>query len=102
MTLHRAINIALTLATVIVLVLTLSVSHLLDDHHAEWRESGELQDAIKHAQQEARRDRAAAQLCIRLRGPGAAPMWDENGSLVCSARRGPGRTLVADSAGLAK
>lgn len=70
----------------------------LDDHSAEWNHSTALRDAQQHAQAVDRRDRAAQQLCIRLHGPGVAATWDADDSLVCTARRGPARTVVAGGA----
>ena len=98
MTPHRAVNIALTAALVVGIAAILGTGHLLDDNSADWPESTALQDAQRHAQAEARRDRAAQQLCIRLHGPGVAPAWDGDGRLVCSARKGGAKTVVAGGA----
>ena len=95
---HRAINIALTAALVVAMATILSTGHLLDDHSADWSESTALRDAQQQAQANARRERAAQQLCIRLHGPGVAAAWDADDRLVCSARRGPARTVVAGGA----
>lgn len=52
-------------------------------------------EAQKQAQAEARKERAAAQLCVKLHGPGVAHGWTPDGALVCTARRGPARTVIA-------
>ena len=100
MTLHRAINITLTAALVVAMATILSTGHLLDDHSADWSESTALRDAQQQAQAVDRRNRAAQQLCIRLHGPGVAAAWDADDRLVCSARRGPARTVVAKGGAL--
>ena len=100
MTTHRLINIALTAALTAAMATILSTGHLLDDHSAEWNHSTALRDAQQHAQAVERRERAAQQLCIRLHGPGVAAAWDADDRLVCSARRGPARTVVAKGGAL--
>ena len=100
MTAHRLINIALTAALVVAVATILSTGHLLDDHSADWSESTALRDAQQQAQAVERRERAAQQLCIRLHGPGVAAAWDADDRLVCSARRGPARTVVAKGGAL--
>ena len=98
MTAHRAVNLALTIGLAVALAAILSTGHLLDDHSADWNHSTALQDAQQHAQAVDRRNRAAQQLCIRLHGPGVAATWDADDRLVCTARRGPARTVVAGGA----
>ena len=98
MTTHRLINIALTAAFTAAMATILSTGHLLDDHSADWSESTALRDAQQQAQAVERRNRAAQQLCIRLHGPGVAAGWDADDRLVCSARKGPARTVVAGGA----
>ena len=98
MTTHRLINIALTAALTAAMATILSTGHLLDDHSADWSESTALRDAQQQAQAVERRNRAAQQLCIRLHGPGVAAGWDADDRLVCSARKGPARTVVAGGA----
>ena len=100
MTAHRLINIALTAALTATVATILSTGHLLDDHSADWSESTALRDAQQQAQAVERRNRAAQQLCIRLHGPGVAAAWDADDRLVCSARRGPARTVVAKGGAL--
>ena len=100
MTTHRLINIALTAALTAAMATILSTGHLLDDHSADWSESTALRDAQQQAQAVERRERAAQQLCIRLHGPGVAAAWDADDRLVCSARRGPARTVVAKGGAL--
>jgi hypothetical protein len=98
MTLHRLTNIALSLGLAVALAAILGSSHLLDDNSAEWAQSTALRDAQQQAQAEARRERAAQQLCVKLHGPGVAAGWDADDRLVCTARRGPARTVVAGGA----
>ncbi len=98
MTPHRLANIALTLGLAVALAAILGSSHLLDDHSSEWPASTALQDAQRQAKAEARRDRAAQQLCIRLHGPGVAATWDADDRLVCRARKGGAKTVVAGGA----
>ena len=100
MSAHRLINIALTAALVVAMATILSTGHLLDDHSAEWNHSTALRDAQQHAQAIERRNRAAQQLCVKLHGGGAVVTWDADDRLVCSARRGPARTVVAKGGAL--
>ena len=98
MTPHRAVNIALTAGLTAGLAAILLAGKPLDDHSAEWSESTALRDAQQQAQAIERRERAAQQLCVKLHGPGVAAAWDADDRLVCSARRGPARTVVAGGA----
>ena len=98
MTPHRAINIALTAGLAAALAAILLAGPVLDDHSADWNHSTALRDAQQQAQAVERRNRAALQLCIRLHGPGVAAGWDADDRLVCSARKGPARTVVAGGA----
>ena len=98
MTAHRILNITLAIAGAVGIAAVLSTGHLLDDHSADWDHSTALQDAQRQAQAVDRRNRAAQQLCIRLHGPGVVPSWDADDRLVCRARRGPARTVVAGGA----
>lgn len=50
-----------------------------------------LSDAKKQAQQEARKDRAAAELCFKTTGYGSAPTWNDRGELVCRRHDGKGK-----------
>ena len=100
MTPHRAINIALTAGLAAALAAILLAGPVLDDHSSEWNHSTALRDAQQQAQAVERRNRAAQQLCIRLHGPGVAAGWDADDRLVCSARRGPARTVVAKGGAL--
>ena len=95
MTPHRAVNIALTAGLTAGLAAILLAGKPLDDHSADWAHSTALRDAQQQAQAVERRNRAAQQLCIKLHGPGVAAAWDADDRLVCSARRGPARTVVA-------
>ncbi len=97
---HRLVNLTLTAALTAAMATILSTGHLLDDHSADWSESTALRDAQQQAQAVDRRNRAAQQLCIRLHGPGVAAAWDADDRLVCSARRGPARTVVAKGGAL--
>lgn len=72
---------------VAVAVLLMGRAYMLDAD--DLRDVG-LTDAQLQAQQEARRERAAAQLCIKAYGPGVAPGWTADGRLTCqqhNARR---------------
>ena len=97
MTLHRAINITLTAALVVAMASILSTGHLLDDRSDEWAQSTALADAQKAAHAEQLRERAAAQLCVKLRGPGAGYRWTDDGYLVCHDHRN-GRSAVVVAA----
>ncbi len=91
MTPHRAINLAAAILLASVIAAALATSHLLDgpdNHRAEWAESTALADAQKAAQRATRQERAAAQLCMKLKGPNAAHAWTEDGQLVCRDNRG--------------
>ena len=91
---HRLMNWALAAA---ICVLAGLVYHL-DEPIAESIQQASLSDAQKQAQAEARRERAATQLCVRLHGLGVSHSWDADGRLVCKARRGNGQTIVAAGA----
>ncbi|MGH6627625.1 MAG: hypothetical protein ACRECD_13990 [Burkholderiaceae bacterium] len=83
------------------LALALGAAHLLDgpdDHGSGRAQSAELRDAIKTQAAEARKERAAAQLCLRLHGPQSAHAWDEQGRLTCSNRVGRSSLVVAQGA----
>ena len=88
MTAHRLINITLTAGLTAALAAILLAGPVLDDHSAEWNHSTALRDAQQQAQAEARRERAAQHLCVRLRGPHAAHRWTEAGELTCVGTRG--------------
>lgn len=94
MTVHRLLNAAIGLAIFVGASVILLAGPILDDHRADWPESTALRDAQKQAQAEARSERAAAQLCIKIAGPGVAPVWDTDGRLVCRARKGGAKTTV--------
>lgn len=100
MTRHRLTNIALTLGLAAAFAAVLSIGPALDDHADEWEQSTSLRDAQKQAQAEARRERAAAQLCIRLHGAGTAYRWTSDGDLVCHDHRtGRAAQVVASNKG---
>ena len=98
MTRHRLVNITLTAGLTAALAAILLAGPVIDDHSAEWNHSTALRDAQQHAQAVDRRNRAAQQLCIRLHGPGVAATWDADDRLVCRARKGQARTVVAGGA----
>ena len=101
MTRHRLINLTLTAGLVVALAAILGSSHLLDDNSAEWAQSTALADAQQQAERQARHERAAVQLCIKIAGPGAATAWDADGNLLCRARKGSAKaTVVAAGAAL--
>lgn len=98
---HRALNISLAVASALVIAAMLSAAHLLDgpdDAQAERDQASALLDAQRHAQREARQERAAAQLCARLRGE-AGYRWTDAGELVCLDRQGRGHVVVATARG---
>ncbi len=98
MTTHRLINIALTAALTAAMATILSTGHLLDDHSADWHQSTVLADAQKAAQIAARTERAAQQLCVRIKGPNAGYRWTASGDLVCTSNKGQGAVSVAKAA----
>jgi len=98
MTPHRLVNLTLTAGLTAGLAAILLAGPVLDDHSVDWQHSTALRDAQQQAQAVERRNRAAQQLCIRLHGPGVAATWDADDRLVCSARKGPARTVVAGGA----
>lgn len=95
MTAHRLVNIALTAGMVAATAAILSTGHLLDDHSADWHQSTVLADAQKAAQIAARTERAAQQLCVRIKGPNAAHKWTPSGELICTGNKGQGAVSVA-------
>lgn len=101
---HRALNIALATASAIVIAAMMSAAHLLDgpdDAQAERDQATALLDAQRHAQREARQERAAAQLCARLRGE-AAYRWTSEGDLSCVDKHGRSSVVVASGKWAAK
>lgn len=64
----------------------LGAAHLLDPEDLAL--TPELTQAQKQAADEARRERAAAQFCVRTHGLNAAHSWDADGHLVCTDKRG--------------
>jgi hypothetical protein len=100
MSFHRAINLTLTAGLVAAFAAILGSSHLLDDNSAEWQQSSTMADAQRAARSEYLRERAAAQLCIRLHGPGTAYRWTDDGSLICHDHRsGRAAQVVASNKG---
>jgi len=84
---HRLLNIAMAVA----IAATLSCAYLLDgpdDHSAERDLAESMEVAQKVAQMEARQERAAAQLCVKLKGPNAAYRWTPDNKLVCTTNKG--------------
>ena len=98
MTPHRAVNLALTAGLTAGLAAILLAGKPLDDHSAEWNHSTALRDAQQQAQANARRERAAQQLCIRIKGPNAAHKWTPSGELICTGNKGQGAVSVAKAA----
>lgn len=66
MTANRLINLTLTAGLAVALAAILGSSHLLDDNSADWPASTALQDAQRQAERQARQERAAQQLCIKI------------------------------------
>ena len=100
MTTHRILNITLAIAGAAAMATVLLAGPALDDHSSEWNHSTALADAQRAARTEALRERAAAQLCIKLRGPGTAYRWTDAGDLVCTDHRtGRAAVVVASKGG---
>ena len=100
MTTHRILNITLAIAGAAAMATVLLAGPALDDHSADWNHSTALADAQRAARTEALRERAAAQLCIKLRGPGTAYRWTDDGDLVCTDHRtGRAAVVVASKGG---
>lgn len=70
--------------TVLVVLLAGCLGPALDDNHAEWSRSTDLQTAINTAIAQERFAQAAQELC----GPQATWQQDENGSVICRTRYG--------------
>ena len=91
---HRILNVALAAA----IAATLSSAYLLDgpdDNSTEWALAESISLAQKAAQLEARQERAAAQLCMKLKGPNAAYRWTEGNQLVCTTNKGRDPVVAA-------
>lgn len=100
MTAHRLVNLTLTAGLTAALAAILLAGKPLDDHSADWNHSTALADAQRAARTEALRERAAAQLCIKLHGPGTAYRWTDAGDLVCTDHRtGRAAVVVASKGG---
>lgn len=101
MTLHRIFNLIAAILLAAVIAATLATSHLLDadDHRAEWAESSALADAQKQAQRAARQERAAAELCVKIKGPNAGYAWTDDGTLSCTDNRGRSVRVAAAERG---
>ena len=80
---HRAIN---TLIAVITCCLFISLSGILGPWLDEPRHSDDLNDAMRAAKSEMRRNLAAAQLCNDEFGPGAKYAYTPDGVLVCKSK----------------
>ncbi len=98
MTRHRIANLALTGALFLSMAAVLLGGPVLDDNSDEWAQSSALADAQKAAQLEARTERAAQQLCVRIKGPNAAHKWTPSGELICTGNKGQGAVSVAKAA----
>ena len=59
-----------------------------DDHSAERDMADAIDLAQKAADVEVRLERAAAQLCVKLKGPNAGHRWTEDHRLVCTTNKG--------------
>lgn len=73
------------------LALSLACSHLLDgpdEIETARLYQQEIELAPRMAAEEARIERAATQLCVRLNGPGFTHRWSEQGHLHCIASDG--------------
>ncbi len=100
MTRHRILNAAIGLAIFIGSSAVLLGGAVLDDRSDEWAQADALADAQKAARSEYLRERAAAQLCMKLHGPGTAYRWTDSGDLVCTDHRtGRAAVVVASKGG---
>lgn len=99
MTPHRITNTAIGLLILIGASAILLSGPVLDDHAGEWPQSTALADAQRAARSEYLRERAAAQLCVKLRGPGTAYRWTDDGDLVCTDHRTGRASVVVASKG---
>lgn len=91
---YRLLNLALAIG----IAAMLSCSYMLDgpeDHSTEWAQAEAISLAQKAAQLEARQDRAAAHLCIELKGPNAGYRWTEDHHLVCTTNKGRDPVVAA-------
>ena len=59
-----------------------------DDAHAEWDQSQALKELQVSEAGSARRQKAAQAICTQEAGPNSEARWMEDGSLVCTTRRG--------------
>jgi hypothetical protein len=71
--------------------LALGCSHLLDgpdEIESQRLYQQELDDAKRMAAEEARVERAATEICVRLNGPGYTHRWTSEGQLRCVNTKG--------------
>lgn len=59
-----------------------------DDHSAERDQAEAIELAQKADDVEARMERAADQVCVKLKGPNAGHRWTEEHRLVCTTNKG--------------
>jgi hypothetical protein len=75
----------------ILFALALGSSHLLDgpdELESQRLYQQELNDAKRMAAEEARVERAATEICVRLNGPGYTHRWTSEGQLRCVNTKG--------------
>lgn len=83
-TAHRAINVILFTF----IIAAIALAQWLDSRDGVGYSAGREADiAAAEARAQARRDRAAAALCVDVSGPGAAWHWSHDGQLICTPRR---------------
>lgn len=84
----------------ILLALALGCSHLLDgpdEVDSQRMYQQELNDATRMAADEARVERAATEICVRLNGPGYTHRWTSEGQLRCINTKGVPATQLGQS-----
>jgi hypothetical protein len=85
-------------ALALIAALAIGLSWQLDgpeDHQADWSDSQALKELQASEAGSARRQLAAQRLCLEERGPNSEARWLEDGSLVCTTRRGLQALAVA-------
>lgn len=101
MTLHRALNMVLSVVVLAGFLSLLFVGSLLDSQYA----SPDQKYAVEQILLENRRDIAARELCRQERGYDALAVWDADGALHCVTARGetyPGNAIRAQLASVGR
>jgi hypothetical protein len=85
----------------LLIALALGISHLLDgpdEVDSQRLYQQELTDATRIAAEEARIERAATEICVRLNGPGFTHRWTNEGQLRCVNTKGVPAAQLGQSA----